>query len=128
VAERSVFKAFGFVELEQADRSHPPMPRETIKATVALPLHVDLPTGIRLFALLDHHRHLCGNIQPIPRLRRCLGRGNDHQLIVVGIARLVGGQSVTKRQILFASIAYSVFVSLVLCALGLGLGDGFRAI
>ena len=57
-----------------------------------------------------------------------LGAMLINPVIVVGIARLVGGQPVTKRRILFASIAYSVFVSLVLCALGLGLGDGIRAI
>ena len=57
-----------------------------------------------------------------------LGAMLINPVVVVGIARLVGGQPVTKRRFLFASIAYSVFVSLVLCALGLGLGDGIRAI
>jgi len=57
-----------------------------------------------------------------------LGAMLINPVIVVGIARLVGGAPVTRRRILFASIAYSVFVSLILCALGLGLGDGIRAI
>lgn len=66
-----------------------------------------------------------------------IGRGSDwwfalataivNPIIVVAGARLVGGERISERRILIASVAYAIPMAVVFTLTGYALGEGIRA-